>query len=289
MEEQKHRVALDPGKSNFGFLAGGGAESTDDKMAMDWVGVPNGIAIYAKIASILRGQIATGQLVVGEQLPSIERMSEIYRVAPVTIRLAIRLLVDEGLLNTHRGRGTFVIGGAARTLNVLQDSDAPDDASEATSVKLVKKARLKAVPDDLQLGYRSVGSYEFLRRVYSQGDKMFFIMDAYICDELYETLPKNIDHRLMIPDLLRDEFLARDADVLTTVTVSSADLQIAEILRCDLSFPVAHISRAFIGESNRILVSSKATYRADVFYMQTRQPMKQFLSTRSSSSVRVAD
>lgn len=258
-------------------------------MAMEWVGVPNGIALYAKIASILRSQIASGQLVVGKQLPSIERMSEIYRVAPVTIRQAVRLLVDEGLLNSHRGRGTFVTEGAVRTLDARHDSDASDNASSAISVKVVAKSRLKGVPDELQFGHRPTGDYEFLKRIYSRGDKTFFIMDAYICDELYRTLPKNIDHRLMIPDLLREEFVDRKVEVLTTVTVSSADLQTAEILRCDLSFPVAHICRVFADKDKCILVSSKATYRADVFYMQTRQPMKQFLAARSPSSVRVSD
>ena len=74
----------------------------------DWASVPNGIAIYAKIASILRSQISSGSLAAGAQLPSIARLSGMYKVAPVTIRLAVRLLAEEGLLSSHRGRGTFV-------------------------------------------------------------------------------------------------------------------------------------------------------------------------------------
>lgn len=257
-------------------------------MAMEWVGVPNGIALYAKIASILRSQIALGQLTLGTQLPSIERMSETYNVAPVTIRQAIRLLVDEGLLNSHRGRGTFVTGGVS-AFDAVPDSDAPDTQSAQVNVKVISKSRVKTLPDDLMFGHRALAGYEFLRRSYSHGERMFFVMDAYICNELFKTLPRNIDHRLMIPDLLCDEFVERKVDVLTTVTVSSADHQTAQSLRCDLSFPVAHIARAFIDKEGSILVSSKATYRADVFYMQTRQPMRQFLAARSPSSVRVSD
>lgn len=260
-------------------------------MTIEWVGVPNGIALYAKIASILRTQISSGQLAVGARLPSIEQMSEIYNVAPVTIRQAVRLLVDEGLLSSHRGRGTFVTdNGSRRPLEQLHDSDAPDaSATPSISVKVIQRARLKAVPDELQFGHRSEGAYERIKRIHFHDERMFFVMDAYIAEELYTTLPKNIDQRLMIPDLLRDEFVSRKVNVLTTVTVASADLEVSELLRCDLSFPVAQIFRVFADKTKRILVSSKATYRADVFYMQTLQPMKQFLSSRTPSSVRVTE
>jgi GntR family transcriptional regulator len=261
-----------------------------DTMALERTGVPNGIAIYAKIASILRSQISSGQLTVGTRLPSIGQMSETYKVAPVTIRLAVRLLVEEGLLSSHRGRGTYVIdGGSYRELKLLRGQSAPDAAAPSISAKVVHHARVAAVPEELQFGRRSEGDYEWIKRIHSRADRMVFVMDAYIGDDLYRTLPRNIDQRLMIPDLLREEFLARNAEVVTTVTVGSADLEISALLGCDLSFPVAQIARVFVDRTDRILVSSKATYRADIFYMQTRQTMKQFLSSRTPSSVRLTD
>ena len=53
-------------------------------------------------------------------LPSIERLMEEFTVARITVRQAIRLLSDEGLVSPQRGRGTVVneVTGAQRLLRV---------------------------------------------------------------------------------------------------------------------------------------------------------------------------
>ena len=43
-------------------------------------------------------------------LPSIEKLMEEFSVARVTVRQAVRLLSDEGLVSPHRGRGTSING-----------------------------------------------------------------------------------------------------------------------------------------------------------------------------------
>lgn len=42
------------------------------------------------------------------KLPSIMDLTEETGLAPNTIRRAIKILVDEGLVETRQGRGTFV-------------------------------------------------------------------------------------------------------------------------------------------------------------------------------------
>ena len=61
---------------------------------------------YVQLADYLRSQIGNGQIT--DVLPSILTLSQQWDVAPNTVRRAFRLLLDEGLIETRQGRGTFV-------------------------------------------------------------------------------------------------------------------------------------------------------------------------------------
>jgi GntR family transcriptional regulator len=63
---------------------------------------------YRQLAAILRGQIESGELAQGTQLPTILALAGEYEVATITVRKAIGLLKDEGLVIGVGGYGTFV-------------------------------------------------------------------------------------------------------------------------------------------------------------------------------------
>ncbi len=64
--------------------------------------------VYKQIADFLRVSIAHGRLHEGDQLPSEAQLMQHYGVARMTIRNAIRLLQDEGLVVAEHGRGVYV-------------------------------------------------------------------------------------------------------------------------------------------------------------------------------------
>jgi DNA-binding GntR family transcriptional regulator len=64
--------------------------------------------VYKQIADHLRAVVERGQLREGDQLPSEARLMEHYGVARMTIRNAMRLLQDEGLVTAEHGRGVCV-------------------------------------------------------------------------------------------------------------------------------------------------------------------------------------
>jgi len=69
--------------------------------------------IYAQIAEKLRQNIHQGVYQLGEKFPTETKLAEQFAVNRHTIRQAIALLKNEGLLRVDRGRGTFV---AAKTI-----------------------------------------------------------------------------------------------------------------------------------------------------------------------------
>jgi len=63
---------------------------------------------YIQLVNILRDQIASGEIRPGHKLPSESQLCQIYQVSPMTVRRAINILIDQGLVSTAQGRGTFV-------------------------------------------------------------------------------------------------------------------------------------------------------------------------------------
>jgi DNA-binding GntR family transcriptional regulator len=63
---------------------------------------------YIQLVNILRNQIDSGKFRPGERLPSESQLCKLYHVSPMTVRRAINILLQEGLVSTTQGRGTFV-------------------------------------------------------------------------------------------------------------------------------------------------------------------------------------
>jgi len=64
--------------------------------------------VYVQLVNILRRQVASGVLRPGDQLPSEAQLCRRYSVSPMTVRRAINILVDQGVVTAEQGRGTFI-------------------------------------------------------------------------------------------------------------------------------------------------------------------------------------
>lgn len=66
------------------------------------------LPLYHQIASDLRQRILSGSWKAGERIPSEPELAALYRTSRVTVRQALRILSDEGLVSREPGRGSFV-------------------------------------------------------------------------------------------------------------------------------------------------------------------------------------
>ncbi len=98
---------------------------------------------YLHIANSIAEQIGAGVYRSGDQLPTEQQLRERFGVSPVTVRRAISLLLDRGLVTTTQGKGTFVrsldMGEAVFRLHEITEMWT-DDAS--VDVQLLE-ARIK--------------------------------------------------------------------------------------------------------------------------------------------------
>ena len=68
--------------------------------------------IYRQLRDLVAAMILDGVLKEGDLLPSVRTVAAEYRVNPLTVMKGYQQLVDEGLVETQRGRGMFINAGA---------------------------------------------------------------------------------------------------------------------------------------------------------------------------------
>jgi GntR family transcriptional regulator len=72
--------------------------------------------IYRQVRDRVVAMILDGVLKEGDPLPSVRTVAAEYRVNPLTVLKGYQELVDEGLVETRRGRGMFINDGARKLL-----------------------------------------------------------------------------------------------------------------------------------------------------------------------------
>jgi DNA-binding transcriptional regulator YhcF (GntR family) len=72
--------------------------------------------IYRQLRDRVVAMILDGLLKEGDSLPSVRTVAAEYRVNPLTVLKGYQQLVDEGLVETKRGRGMFINTGARNLL-----------------------------------------------------------------------------------------------------------------------------------------------------------------------------
>ena len=72
----------------------------------------DGQPIYRQLRDRVVAMILDGVLKEGDPLPSVRNVAAEFRINPLTVLKGYQQLVDEGLVETKRGRGMFINSGA---------------------------------------------------------------------------------------------------------------------------------------------------------------------------------
>ena len=68
----------------------------------------SGVPVYRQVIDQVRGGLASGALVAGDQLPTVRQLAVDLAINPNTVVRAYKELELGGLLETHQGTGTFI-------------------------------------------------------------------------------------------------------------------------------------------------------------------------------------
>ena len=63
---------------------------------------------YLQLADLIQEKIATNEYSLGSKIPSERELSEVFGISRMTVRKAIEVLIEKGMLTRLQGKGTFV-------------------------------------------------------------------------------------------------------------------------------------------------------------------------------------
>jgi GntR family transcriptional regulator len=263
---------------------GAGAESVFEGQS--------GASRYMQLASMLKHRITSGEWPIGHRLPTVQKISEDFGLAKITVRQAFAVLVHEKLITSQRGRGTYVCSAGAGLDPGLRS--AINDVSVAASVlgiRILEKRSGVRLPANLNEEGRADADYTLLRKLHLHDGEPFCLAQFYIATDVFKRFPKGSEKKHKIVRLIRDFSPVQPTLLHQTVTVEPADYDLARTLGYSFSAPVARIRRISCDSDRRIITAGFSWYRGDRFIldmaiptaMTTRYPEIAIPGSRTSS------
>jgi GntR family transcriptional regulator len=135
---------------------------------------------YLRIHSNLRERITSGQWPPGSPLPSQHELAGQFGVSIMTLRQALQLLTDDGLIHTRQGSGTYVTAHYAYDLGHLRSfaSDLSAQGAEITTELLA--AQTVAPPADVGARLGAPGEVLRLRRLRLSSGRPLIVQTSYL-------------------------------------------------------------------------------------------------------------
>jgi len=240
---------------------------------------------YLRIYTELQDRISSGRWPAGTALPAQRELADEFGVSIMTLRQALQLLADEGLIDARHGSGTYVAARYAYDLGHLR-SFASDLAAQGAQISTRLLAAQTVVPPD-QVGARLGGPAEVLalRRLQLVGGRPVIVQTSYLPAALVRELqPGELGHRGLYA-VLADLGLtvARADEAITPTTLGPADARDLDrpegspaLLSHRVSFtldgtPVVDDHALLAGDSVAV-TASRSPDRLEVHYTLTTGP-----------------
>lgn len=229
--------------------------------------------LYARVETVLAGEILDGDLKVGDQLPTEDSLIARFGVSRITVRRAIQNLVSRGLVEIRRGRGTFI--AAPKVMHDLKElSGFVEDMH-----LLGRKPTARVIGKEIVAASAIVAHQLALTR----GERIVRIRRVRLADgvplsydETY--LPLEIGKKIITNNLKVDpifSLLERKYDVPLIeaeykLDAVAADNEVAKALRVKPASPIFRIERTSYSTGGRPVDYETLHYRGDLVQFVTR-------------------
>jgi len=105
---------------------------------------------YRQIADDLRRAIEAGEFAPGERLPSTRDLAAKYGVAAMTVHQAMRLLREQGFVDSFQGRGVFIRSDHEAQEQPNRTEERPDLSAQIEDLRRRVGELIVQVPADTQ-------------------------------------------------------------------------------------------------------------------------------------------
>jgi GntR family transcriptional regulator len=226
------------------------------------------IPYYVQVAETIRSRIITNRYKQGSLIPSYKQLEKEFNTSNITVRKAIGILVQNGIINHKKGIGTEVSRIDEDNItweltgNLQSLRDSADKISLAAEVLEITKTTCPA-----QIGkILSVGPKKKVWRMKKIRRHEEIIMAYYITysdPRWCVSITKSEAEKGGFVDLFR-----RKSGVILTkleqrVEAAVANLDLSAILKVNFGSPLLHIENIYYSSENKPVLMTRIYYRGD--------------------------
>jgi len=222
--------------------------------------------IYVQLIVHFRQQIESGKWPLNSTIPALETLAAEFGVTRATVRQAVGFLQREKLLSSRRGRGTTVIGTPRRNLwqaipNVWNDLIKEADTIQADILDLSQPLRL---PDSPQTEHGILApNYHVIRRLLSRDGIPYLVGTSYIDRRIVDEVGIEAFQKSPIYRGIERSRRSRAIQGDQTLTLTTADAEIAYLLEIPLGAPIVTVLRWVIDQAGTLIYQSEGQFRSD--------------------------
>lgn len=227
------------------------------------------LPIYHQVKREIQDWIASKEYGPGDKMPSEADLAKTFKAARMTVRRAIDLLIQEGILLRKNRHGTFVtsneelLGSLSLDFNGLMDGLAKQAAeSKAVSVTLQRLSTPRAVREKLKTNDDFVYKVERTRAL---NDRIFAFTVNYLPDEIGRMLDENILYQKPLLEHLKDDLGVGFDEAIQTIEASFSDQHVSEMMGIPNGSPILYVERVMYGEKKQPLEIVQTYYRGDAY------------------------
>lgn len=212
------------------------------------------IPMYAQLKASLLSDIASGAYAPGARIPAEPELGERYGVSRITVRKAIKELVDEGYLIKKQGKGTFVRRHVIdrKIEYVMGFTESLERAGYHASSEVLER---KIIPADVNLADKldiSVGDdVLYIQRV-RRGDGIPIMMENNYFPAYRFGFLEHVDLSGSLYRLLSDEHDIHPINPkTTTLSMALADADLARQMNVVIGTPFFEIRTLICDQDDR--------------------------------------
>lgn len=204
------------------------------------------VPMHSVVRAELLGEISSGRLRPGDQVPTEPQLIDRFQVSRTTVRRALRDLETMGLIDRQPGRGSFVKEPRVeprldRLTGFVEDMEALG-LSASASVELIER-----VPADAEVGkHLQLDPGEFvvhIQRVRLANGTPISFDDSYFPQELGSRMARENLEAEPFYSILEGKYGIGLAGADYVVSATVADERVARLLDLPVAAPVLHVKR----------------------------------------------
>jgi len=233
-----------------------------------------GIPLYTQVAETLRRRIQLRDYPEGSLLPSSEQLQNEFGVSEITIRKALTVLVEEGMLERKRGLGTFV-AQSHRNLVTMELS-----GSSAHLARLVDRLPMELnvldsgvveCPNHVAdaLGLEAGSPVWRVQKLRSHEGSPFCHYFHYCIPELGRLISRKDAENSSFPDVFRAATRLELVSIRQRLEATSADGILSQLLRVKFSAPLLFLENLYLAPAGESVLLTQIHYSADRVTVQS--------------------